>query len=112
MSRLLGLLLWTVGVCRADLTGHWEASVTAGGHEYPLHIELKQSGRTLTGAFGQKDDFLWPLSATAIDGDQLAFVLKLPGGPEASFKGNVTGDAAAGQLTSTIPALSGALSMK
>jgi hypothetical protein len=96
-----GLLFWTVGVCRADLNGRRS--------RIPLHLELKQSGAR---AFGRTDDFLWPLSAAAIDGGQLTFVLKLPGGPEASFKGTVTGNAAAGQLTSTIPALHGALSMK
>ncbi len=111
MIRFFWLLAWLVPGFAADLTGQWAATLKMGGQGYPLHFEFKQTGGAITGAFGFRADFLWPLAETRLEDGKLRFVMRMPSGPEAVFEGTVTGDALSGQLASTAQGPGGALEM-
>lgn len=112
MLRLLGLFVCAIPLCAADLTGQWAALPKAGGRTAPLHFEFSQSGTEVTGAFGYRSDFLWPLSAVRLESGKLTFILRMPSGPPATFEGTVADDSVSGQLTSAASGLTGPFEMK
>ncbi len=114
MLRLCLALICLVAPLRAaDLTGVWTGTLTAGGSARPFVFEFRQAGGAISGAFGTRTDFQWPLEDARLAGAILTFKMKAPmGGPGASFEGALAGDAISGQLASGAPALTGKLELK
>lgn len=114
MLRLCLALICLVAPLRAaNLTGIWTGTLSADGRARPFAFEFRQSGSIISGAFGTRTDFQWPLEGARLAGAILTFKMKAPmGGPGASFEGTLAGDAISGQLASGAPGLTGKLELK
>lgn len=97
----------------AEVSGVWTGTLTVDGRARPFAFEFRQSASSISGAFGTRADFLWPLENVRLAGSALEFEMKAPmGGPGASFEGALSGDAISGQLKSDVPSLTGKLELK
>jgi hypothetical protein len=69
------LLLCTLGVTGADLTGKWSGSfkAEASDHSIPQLLVLKQQGSTLSGSAGPDAREQYPLENGKVDGDMASF---------------------------------------
>jgi hypothetical protein len=109
---ILAFALLVLPLCAGDLSGRWSATLSSNGRDVPLHLEFRQQGQEVAGAFGKRADFMSPLGKLHLAGSALTFELQIPMGPAARFEGVVDGDRASGQLTFDAPGLSGKLEMR
>jgi hypothetical protein len=109
---MLSFALLVPPLCAGDLSGKWSATLSSNGKDIPLHLEFRQQGKEVAGAFGMRGDFMSSLGNVHLAGSALTFELQIPMGPTARFEGVVDGDRASGQLASNAPGLSGKLEMK
>ncbi len=97
----------------AEISGFWTGSFNTGGRERPLAFEFRQTGDVISGAFGVRGDFMWPLEDVRLSGSALAFRMNSPmGGPAAGFQGSLEEGFISGQLTSDVAALAGKVELR
>lgn len=78
----------------AGPSGHWEGAIQIPGQELKIEIDLSGAGDKWEGTISIPSQVLkgYPLSAIAVTGDAVAFVMRgVPGEPQ--FKGTLSKDA-------------------
>jgi len=78
----------------ADITGKWKGSMDTGGQAMDLGFNFKADGSTLTGTSIGPQGEEYPISDGTIQGDDIAFVVKVTGQMEMTikYKGKIAGD--------------------
>jgi hypothetical protein len=101
IAGTMALLLIAATALAADLTGIWAGHITdPNGENHDLSLKLKLDGNKVTGTIkgGPPTGEQQPLSGE-LEGDQLSFDVKGPGGAS-TYKGKVNGNHIAGTMAS------------
>jgi hypothetical protein len=64
----------------ADFSGKWSGSSPDKDSMGPVYAILRQEGSTLTGSAGPSESKQFPITSGKVDGDRLAFEIKMGGG--------------------------------
>ena len=75
MKALLAVLLLTVSLMAASVTGRWSGQfrVEGGDHDVPQLFILKQDGNKLTGTGGPDESEQYPIENGSVNGDRVRF---------------------------------------
>lgn len=110
MTKLLcGLLLWTLALGAAELSGKWSGSFdvsSANGDSKSdtAYLDLREKAGEVTGTAGPKSDQQWPLRKGKLDGQKLTFeVLAGDDGALLKFELTLDGDSLQGTCSGTSP---------
>jgi hypothetical protein len=75
---ILAVLLCTLPLLAADVTGTWTGTGKLPDREVTAHLILKQQGSTITGSIGGSESDQQPIAAGKIEGDQVT--MEVPAG--------------------------------
>jgi hypothetical protein len=75
---ILAVLLCTLPLLAADVTGTWTGTGKLPDREVTAHFILKQQGSTITGSVGGSESDQQPIASGKIEGDQVT--MEVPAG--------------------------------
>ncbi len=115
LSCLTGLLLSSMALSAADITGRWSGSFEPRNDEqarpHPAYLILKQDGNKLTGSGGPREDRQIPIENGKVEGDRLTFEIPVEAG-RVSFDVVVKGDEMSGEMSRNAGAETAKISLK